>query len=242
MVTQDDMELETGLFSDLDGKITDARFGPNPRPEYQLAAGIEPGLVLTIDSPDLENPIEEWYSAGSKKEWQAVSDGKEMVSGADPDLHRFHANAKAGALVTAMFRVVGVGDIKKGQQFFIKRGFKMTQSGFYAGLNFHWKRIPIGYEIEGRTISSQTLLPVEYLGESEALAVSGEVVAEALKLDKVVVEISAGLTERELKRKALGNDDLKANQPYMKELVSGNKIQELINAGALAKGPDEKFI
>lgn len=242
MVTQDDMELETGLFGDLDGKITDAKFGPNPRPEYQLAAGVDPGLVLTIDSPDLQEPIEEWYSAGGKKQWQVVSDGKEMVSGADPDLHKFHSNAKAGALVTAMFRVVGDGDLKKGQQFFIKRGFKMTQSGFYAGLNFHWKRIPLSYEIENRTISSQTLLPVEFLGEGEAKAAPAGAVAEASELDDVVAEISAGLTERELKRKALGNDTLKANQAYMKELVSGNKIQELINAGKLAKGPDEKFV
>ena len=237
--TREDFEPEvTGFLEDSDGAIVDAYFGPNTNPEYQAKAGTGGmGIMLTIDSPDLQRPLEQWYSIGAEDNWSLSKDGLEVTKVKKPESHLFNKNSRGWVLVESMIAAIGAGDRAKGQDFMVKRDFYMTQAGFYKGLNFHWatKSVPV----VGKP-NVDVPMPVVFLGE-----ITGGVIATSAStddLDQVVVDLAAGLDDRGLKQAAMKNVALKADNNYMRELVSGPKISELEKAGKLTRGPDGKFI
>ena len=238
--TRGDYELETGLFGGGEAAIVDAYFEPNPRIEYQQVAGSDPGLTLILQSTELENPIEQWYSCGGKKQWQVGRGGSEINSAVNPDSHRFNMNSKAGILVTRMFEAIGGGDKAKGQDFFLKRDRYMTEAEFYTGLNFVWEQKSTSYNIDGQIKEGTLIVPAKYLGEV-APGKKEAAVAEAPTgdLDTIVIGMVSGLTEREVKMAAMKVKALKENDAYMKELISGSKLKNLEDAGRITPGPEE---
>ena len=238
--TREDYELETGLADDFDGVIIDGFFEVNPQ-YSEISGTTDPMLTLAIESPDLEQPAETRYSCGGAKQWQIGRGGQEITSARNPDSHRFNMSSRAGVLVSRLFSLVGNGDKAKGQDFFIARDRYMTEGAFYIGLNCHWKREPL------KTVGGEprdVLMPDKYLGEVSPGKKAASTVAEAPTedLDDIVIGLASGKTEREVKMKAMKEDKLKANEVYMRELISGNKLEQLEDAGKIAKGPDGKFI
>ncbi len=246
--TREDFELETGLFDDLDGVIANVFFGP-PSGDYSALSGTaDAGLYLVIETPDLEKPMEQFYSLGAKKAWKVTDNGEAVVSEAKPDSHAFNTSSRGGALVQRMMSLIGNGDMDKGKEFFIARDCYMTQKGFYTGLNFHWKREPL------KTVGGESrdvLLPNKYLGEVKTAAgakgptgtgTTSTPSGDATVLDNIVIGLAEGKTERELKQAALKNDALKANSAYMKDLISGAILKKLETDGKLSKGPENKYV
>ena len=236
-LTREDMTLESGLADDFDGVIVDLRF----EVDSQYAAksnSQDPMLTVVIDSPTIEEPITQRYSLGAKKQWRSAKGGREVVSGLDPNAHKFNVKSRAGTLVHRMFELAGDGDLNKGQDFFIDRGYMMTQAEFFIGLNYHWKREPLPV-VDAEAGTKDVLLPTKSLGLGAAPTAAQ---AASPELDAEVVKLATGKDERGLKIAALKSEVLKKYPDYMRDLVSGSKIQELIGNNTLALGPDGKFI
>jgi len=237
----EDMELESGLADDFDGVIVDTRFDM-PREEYTAKAGSsDPWLILTLESPELDTPQEQGYSTGSAKQWQIGKGGQEITSARNPDSHRFNMNSRAGMLVSRIFQLVGEGDRKKGQEFFLSRGYYMTEAPFHTGLNFHWKResLPV---VGGGT--SEALMPNAYLGEAKGVATPTRAAAAEVS-DEDVVRIQAlaeGKAERELKSACLKESDLKDNKALMNMIFNKGLLKNLEAEGKLTVGPDGKYV
>jgi len=239
--TREDFELETGLADDFDGLIVGAYFGV--KSEYAAIAGTsDPMIMLQLENPEFEQPVEQGWACGGAKQWEIGEGGKEIVSGTRPESHRFNMNSRAGKLVTAMFELVGGGNKVKGQEFFQKRDKFMTESGFYTDLNFHWKRVPMT-TVSGE--SRDVLMPNAYLGEvktaAKATAPTKEVSGDLV--DKVIA-LAEGKTARELKQTVVKELDKAA--PGYKEIIalvlSGKLIEDLKAQDKLTEGPDGKFI
>lgn len=235
--TREDYELETGLANDFDGTITDVYFGA-PRKEYaELGGTSEPGLYLILETPDLEQPVEQWYSCGAAKQWQVGRGGKEITSAKSPDSHRFNMNSRAGVIVARMFELVGEGDKKKGQEFFLKRDRYMTESEFFTGLSFHWLREPL------KTVSGESrdvLMPNKYLGEAVPAVKKAEVPTE--DLDAVLISLAEGKVARELKQAAMKDEKISASKDYLNEVIKGTKLTELEKLGKLVKSPEGRYL
>ena len=240
--TREDFDLETGLADDFDGAISEAYFEVNPQ-YAEISGTTDPMLALVLESPGFDQPVETRYSTGGAKQWQTGRGGQEITSAKSPDSHRYNMNSRAGVLVSRMFELIGNGDKAKGQEFFLRRDHYMTEGAFYIGLNFHWKRekLPtVGGE------PKDILMPNKYFGEvslgKKATAVAGAPTDDLDALDTIVIDLASGKTEREVKVAAMKNEQLKANDTYMKELISGPKLKQLEDAGKLTKGPEGKFI
>ena len=240
--TREDMQLDSGIADDFDGVISEANFEINA--QYAAKSGTQdPMLTLIVDAPDIEKPVEIRYACGAAKQWEIKENGGELVSGKNPDIRRFNQNSRAGELVDRIFELVGGSDKVKGQDFFINKGFFMTQAGFYTGLNFHWKRE------SKKTVSGESrdiTMPCKYLGE---VTVAGKPAAGAAgaadeALDAIVIEMSSGKTEREIKIAATKNPTLMAAKSYMTELAStpSRKLVQLEKDNKISKGPDGKYI
>ncbi len=239
--TREDYDLDSGLATDFDCTFS-AEFGTNTQYVNKVNAGggnMDPNEVflnLTMDSPDLDKPVKQSYSIGSGKKWMANKDGSEITSEANPDSHRFNMNSSGGKLVARMFELVGGGDKNKGQDFFIARDMYMTQTGFYNGIMFHMNQ----EKTKTQSGESNIMLPDKYLGEAKVAAKS----TAGVDLDKIVIDLSQGKTDRELKAAAVKNDELKKpeNAAYLRDLISGTKLGNLEKDNKLTKGPDGKYI
>ena len=251
-LTNEDFDLESGFASNFDGTITEVIFGPNPSPQYR-AKSAEPGLTLTIESPDLEEPVTAWYSLGVKKGWQVAENGASIVSSVNPNIKAFNMKSRAGEMIVKAITLVGDGDVTKGKAFFAKRGFYMTQAGMLLGLNFHWMNVVLPTQEEGRT--SNSLQPDKYLGEVPVKGVAGAKIetpsVDTTALDDVVAKVASGKSESQVKVAMMKEKNPetgktyygdKANEAYFKELISGSKLAELEAAGTIGKGPDGKYV
>ena len=228
-----DLEPESGLADDVDAAIVSVRF--DVRREYEEKSGSsDPMLLLMLQGPELDQPIEQAYSIGGVKRWEAQSGGRVVVSAKQPDSHRWNAKSRAGELVERMFALIGGGDRKKGQEFFRARDHYMTEADFYTGLNFHWKRekkSTVGGE------EREILMPVAYLGEVKATAgVAAPSLSDAT--DKLVV-LAVGKTEREVKAALLKEPDLRDNTALLNEVFNKNLLGRLEVEGRLAKEGDK---
>ena len=116
----------------------------------------------------------------------------------------------------------------------------MTQGGFYEGLNFHWNLKTMTYKIGEKTIVNQVMLPTKFNGAS--VVVSAPATTKVDDLDVVVIELSAGRTDRELKQAVIRDERFKGKDAYLKELINGPRLANLEKEGKLTKGPDGKFI
>lgn len=232
-LTRDDMELGTGLADDFDGTIVDAWF--EVKEKYaEIAGASDPMLILSIDSPESEKPIETAYSTGAAKQWEIGRGGKEITSMKSPDVHRFTMSARAGELVGRLFELVGEGDRAKGQDFFARRGYWMSEAEFYPGLSFHWKREP------KKTVSGEErniLMPTVFLGEAKVKA--KKAVASEEDIERIVI-LSKGKTEDELKRAILKDKELKDNKPLMNEVFK-DFLTILEKEDRLTKDPSGRY-
>jgi hypothetical protein len=237
-----DWEPESGLADNIDAVIVGVKFEVNKR--YAEVSGTQdPGMNITIKHDDGEE-TSQGYSIGAKKGWQIIRDGAEVVSTVDANSHRFNVSSRGGELVKRMCELIGNGSKEVGQEFFSKRGY-MTQAEAYTGLKFHWDRIKLPVA-DKNAAPTESLMPTKYLGEvavggvaapkAAAPPVAGAPVA-ASNLDDILITMSAGLTDRELKGAAIRNDDVKANKAYMTSVVNGSKLAELEKAGKLTKDP-----
>ena len=240
--TRQDFELETGLADDFDGAISNAYFGVDAR-YAEVSGSSDPMLTLVLESPDLEQPAQQRYSCGAAKKWQVSNGGQEIVSETRPDSHIFNMSSRAGVLVGRMFELIGNGDKEKGRDFFIGRDHYMTQGDFYTGLNFHWKRQALK-TVGGDT--SDVLMPERYIGavKVNGAKASATATVDTSALDSIVIDevVKSGMIEREVKQAAMKNETLKANDAYMRDLISGPRLADLEKEGKLTRGPDGKYI
>ena len=255
--SRDDMELESGLASDFDGAIALVKFGV--RDEYAAVVGnSDPMLLLSIDATEaLGTYIEQAYSLGGAKQWRVEKGGSSIVSDKTPDSHRFNLACRAGQLVAKMIETVGAGDRTKGQEFFLKRDHYMTEAEFYAGLRFHWKRVPLP-TVGGET--RDVLLPEKFLGEvgAPALSISGSgatvvtapaatapaaiVTGYSEELIDKLVDLCSGKTEREVKLALIKDEVMKKQADLVNSVFNKGLLKELGQAGKLVLGPDGKYI
>lgn len=246
--TREDYMPDVGAFlDDVDGDITDTEFhiATGDYADKILMGGGDAkpslGVTLTIESPELERPASQFYSIGSADLWEIADDGKSITNTKNPGRHSFRKGSIAWVLVEAMFLAAGDGDISKGQDIIgINRDKYMTQADFYTGTSWHWVAKPITSNIAGKTVSSNPRVPEKFLGETKPAGKEAAPVAEVKdeNLDAIIIEKATGKTERELKSFAVRNSDIKANDAYMKAIVSGKKLKELEDAGLLTKDPD----
>jgi len=242
--TREDFELESGLFDDLDVTFSpDTYFGPPPG-DY-AAFSNEVGLHLVMESPELEKPLDQFYSCG--KGWVVTDNGKGIANEAKPDKHVFIKGSSAGILVEAMIAKAGGDDYEKGAVLFANRDQYMTQSAFYAGLMYHMLRQEVKRTFDKEVKISKILVPTKFLGEAKGAAgkkaaAGATPSSDNAVLDKIVTDLAEGKTERELKGAALKVDALKANSAYMKDLISGAVLKRLEADGKLSKGPDGKYV
>lgn len=251
-VTQEDMELESGLVNDFDGTIVDANFGINE--QYAAISGTsDPMLLLKLSSPDFENPIEQGWSCGAAKQWEVIRDGKEVVSGVNPNVHRFNMNSRAGKLVTAMFQTIGGGDLKKGQQHFLKKDRYMTEGEFYTGDTYHWLRVKMD-TVGGDT--KDVLMPVAYIGSSKVagktIVAKKETAAMAFDegLLQTAIKEASGKSVKELKQAIVKKADksLTGYNAFIKAVLSGSVIEQLKTEGKVVvdptteEGQEERFV
>ncbi len=242
MLTRQDFELEIGgKFDDFDAVITNPYFGDPPK-DYK-AEGC--GLMLPLVSPDFEKPNDKFFSIGAVKKWKVINNGAAVESEVNPDLHAFTDKSNGGKLFKRMTELIGNGDVSKGTDFFIARGYTMTQAAMYAGLKFHWKSEEyIGVEDKKFPI----LLPNKYLGEDTSVAATvapaaGKQAAssDTGELDALVIKNASGKTEKEVKTWAVRDATVSKDTAYMKTLVSGPKLAELERDGKLTKF-DGKYV
>ncbi len=245
---KEDFELDSGLFDDLDATFSANSYFGDPTGDYAASLGgtPEPGLHLVMESPDLEKPMEQFYSIG--KGWKVENGGKSVVNVDKPDKHGFGAQSNAGFLVKDMMVTAGAGDIEKGKEFFSTRDQYMTDIAFYAGLSYHMKRQDVTRTIQGVTKTSPVLLPKAFIGAGKTSApaqtagtstTGSAPPLDIAALDKIIVSMAAGKTERELKQSAIKNDDIKANRDYMGKVVSGDVLKRLETDGKLTKFEDK---
>ena len=230
-VREEDMQLSSGLQDDFDAVIASVEFGISK--EYALKSGTsDPMLTLTFGSEEAES-FSQSYSIGGARQWQIGKGGKEVISQIQPDAHSWNMNSRAGTLVKRMFQLVGNGDMKKGQQFFLSRDRYMTEADFYIGLKFHWKREKM------QTLGGEerdVLLPVAWIGEVKTV-VKGTVPDTSMKK---VIELAIGKTERELKGAILEDPELSKNLDLLDKIFKENLLQTLETGGKLVK-VDGKF-
>ena len=232
--TLEDFDLGSGLADDFDGEITAAEFGINP--EYASAAGKDiPGVIITIKSPDLGQEISQFYSIGDPEKWEIADNGSEVTFTPKPEAHKFNMNSRGGQLVTAMFESAGGGDKKKGQEFFLKRDYWMTQAGFYVGTNWHWGRFLKANPIDPAKPPSSVLFPTALLGETK---VAKAEVSEDADIARIIA-LAEGKTPRELKQ-AIVNEF--KGKPIVNKVLNKGLLKELEDKGKLALGPDGKFV
>ena len=235
--TLHDYELSFGLVSDFDGEITAAEFGVNAN--YAEAAGKDiPGLTITIDSPDLGQEMSQFYSIGDPEKWEISDDGTEVTFTPKPDAHRFNMNSRGGQLVSAMFESAGGGDKKKGQEFFLKRDFWMTQAGFFVGTNWHWERVEMKNPLQPDRAPSSVLVPVALLSETKKTGSKVKGGADDADIARII-ELAEGKTERELKQAVV--NEFKG-KPIVNEVLNKGLIKKLVDSAKLALGPDGKFV
>ncbi len=248
--TREDFEPDAGIFDDFDGEIIDAYFGPNPNENYAAKSGKAGlGLTLVTESSTSEKPLENWYSVGNDELWQVSRDSRDIVNVKNENTHRFTAGSKAGSLVLSMAEAIGNGDKTSGQDLFVKRGFPMTSASFFIGLKFHFK----SREFKTPQGNSTTLLAAtKFLGEVETAGkASAKPKVEAAgqasgaswdALDVILIDMASGKSEKDLKKAAIGNADLKADPAYIKAVVNGGRIKELIDSAKLFVDADGNFV
>lgn len=236
--SMDDMQLTTGLADDFDGTIVDAKFDVNP--DYERVAGAaDPMLILTLECPEFGEPVTQGWSTGGAPKWEIGRGGLEITSSVNPDLRRFNMNTRAGELVKRMFKLVGQGNEKAGQEVFLVKKHYMTEAEFYSGLSFHWKREPM------RTVSGEArdvLMPNTYLGESAgsgAKASAPTAVAEG-DIDRLIA-VAIGKDEMEVKQASLKDEVLSKNSALMHEVFNKGLLGTLVKDGKLKVGDDGKY-
>ena len=237
-----------GFLDNVDGDIVDATFeiagGKYADQVMMGGSDAKPPVVitLTVESPDLERPATQSYSVGSPDIWEIVDGGKSIIN-KNPDKHSFRKGSMAWHLVEAMMAANGDGDLDKGQEFFVKRDRYMTESDFYTALSYHWAVTEIKTEIaKDRVVISRPPLPDKFLGETTSKkGKDGKAGATSVaidELDLILIANATGKTDKELKSFAVRNADIKANDAYVKAVISGKKLKELEDTGELTKDPD----
>ena len=239
----EDFDLASGLMDDFDAEVTDAWFAP-PRQEYIDRSGGDttPFLNLKLESPDLDQPIEQVWSTGSAKNWQVQRNGREIVSSKSPDLHQFASASRAGGLVDRIITLAGEGDRAKGVQIVRSKGYLMTEAEFYIGLSCHWEREQMP------TVSGETrdvLMPTALLGIGDS-DVAGSVTAPSAPAfgDEEIaalVTLASGKTEQQLKQQVM-RSELKGNKDLLNAIFNKGLLTAMETEGTLVKSPDGKYI
>ncbi len=231
--TRADMELGSGLINDVDAAITSVFFGM--KEDYNRVAGTsEPKLIFVLEGEELEEPQDVAYNTGAAKKWEVVKDGQEIISGVNPEIHAFNNKSRAGEVVARMFTLIGGGDKAKGQDFFLARGYYMTQAPFYAGLKFHWKReemITVGGD------KKPVLMPVTYLGEVASKAKKDVVVPEETITQ--IIALAEGKTEKELKQAIVKDPVLSKVTGLVNQILNKGLLKTLETDGKLTKSAED---
>ena len=238
----EDFELGTGLADDFDGTVIDAYFAP-PRQEYRDKAGgggDEPFLHLKIESPELDQPIEQAWSTGAARQWKAQRDGKEIISQKNADYKNFVSGSRAGELVSRIILGAGGGDKAKGVGVIKDRGYLMTEAEFYMGLQAHWEQVPLP-TVGGDT--RNVLIPTVVYGFGEAAALPEASAATYTDEDiGKLVTLASGKNENQVKQQIMRSDDLKSNKDLLNAVFNKGLLKELEEAGKLTRDPSGVFI
>jgi len=263
--SREDFQPDVGGFLDgVSGEIVDAMFdvasGDYADKVMLGGANAKPPIVLTctVNSPDRADPVTQSWSVGSQDIWEIIDGGKAIQNIKNPEKHAFRSGSRAMALVEALMTVAGGGDLEKGQEVIIERNHYMTEAIFYIGFNVTWATQQLPTITGGK--SSPVPLPESLISIASAKAATKPGVKTAVKsavkaaaaaapeaetsdtadLDQVLVDNASGKSEKELKSFAVRNGTIKANDAYMKAVVSGKKLRELENAGTLTMDPESK--
>lgn len=267
--TSEDFQPDIGgLFDDFESPALSAYFGPNPEPKYQaklIAGGKTPnsiGIILEMDSGG-EKPITQWYSCGAVDQWNIVRNGQELVNIKDPNKHRFHQKSSAWSLVEQMMKVLGGGDLTKGQEVVAARGLYMTEAEFYTKDVFHWNQLPVSNPVSGE--AATRLLPSAYVGEASAqpapvAAPTATVpppaaaqaptppVADTGALDVAITEIVAAnsgqLDDKGLKQAVIKDArfNTEGAKDYTRNIITGTGIANLEAKELLTRDANGKFV
>lgn len=243
MLTRDDFTLdETGGFDDFAGPITDAYF-EEMSGDYTAAmkeGGKAIGLTCLVNAPNFQRPVKLGsFSAGSADKWDISKGGKELVCLKGKAV--FHSRANAGIFVRELLLLAGQGNMEKGQDEFIKRGYPMTKANFYIGLDSRWLRKQFPNPVDpAKTISVQ--VPTDYLKFGAGAPKPEEKTKGLEEAVADIIILSFGKDVTELKSAIVDNEKLRANSDLMVAVFNKGLLDELEKQGKLKKGADGKYV
>jgi len=263
--SREDFQPDVGGFLDgVSGEIVDAMFdiasGDYADKVMLGGADAKPPVVLTltVNSPDRVDPVTQSWSVGSQDIWEIINGGKAIQNIKNPDKHSFRSGSRAMSLVEALMTVAGDGDLEKGQDIIIQRNHYMTEAAFYIGFNVTWatqllatvqggtpKPVPLPESLISIASAKAATKPgvktaVKPAVKAAAAAAPEAEASDTADLDQVLVDNASGKSEKELKSFAVRNATIKANDVYMKAVVSGKKLRELEAVGTLTMDPESK--
>jgi len=240
----EDFDTPAGFADDFDAEIVDAWFA-SPKTEYQekVEGGAnDPVLNLKLEGPDLDKPIDQFWSIGAKRLWQVTRDGKEIVSGKNADIRNFVSTSRAGELVNRILALAGGGDRAKGVEIIQARGYYMTEAEFYIGINAHWE------QVEMTTVSGEkrdVLMPTALIsfGDGTSSATGSEPGGAEFTDEEIgkLAELASGKTEQQLKQ-GIMRSELKGNKALLNAVFNKELLAQLEAAEKLTKGPDGAYI
>jgi hypothetical protein len=180
-----DWDTESGLVEKFDGTVVDAFFEEG---EYGVT------LKLTVESPNLGNDTELWFSCG-KKGIEYVSDQKVDVSLAKNG--RFNDQSGVGLLISSL---------KKNPALISQVSSKggPDEASSYKGLKARWERLQFGEKQDGTP--RYATVPVDTYGAAQADTAGSD---DAAEIPGWLMQLcSTAATYDEFVENALAHDDI----------------------------------
>ena len=244
-LTKADMQFESSGFDDFTGPIVDAWFEINP--VYAERAGSDiVQLICKVEADGFNDPVSlGGFSCGAADKWDIIKGGKELV--ARKGRASFHGNSNAAVFVSELFRLAGGGDIEKGQEVFIARGYRMTQAEFFLGLESRWVRKDIPNPVDKEKVV-RVQVATDFLNIGEAVEGIGKMVVKkatpvADEADIAVIqELASGENKTTLKQSCLKDIRLKGKSALHIAIVRGGLLEQLEAEGKLMADEDGKYI
>lgn len=256
---------EAQLIDDVDLFVTDAFFEEST--EYDSIS-----LVLMMDGPDLDEPFKQFWPCGGKKTWECRGTSlvhkkrpDDVLAFTEGGTAAYLVNKMFEAMGEGSADVGKKVAIDRGYfmieaDFFV--GFAAHWTRQDVELSGDAKKKEKGETVKER----EKLLPVTYYGyggetslgkkpgkaaakpraakkDAEPAAVTAAEGADDSVLDDLLIScIDGAMTRQEVSAAIMQIDDFKANQSYRRAVITGAKLDALVEAGTLTKDGDKYSI
>jgi len=210
-------DLESGLINDVDGYISNPRFGV--KEEYAQAVVAQTGgstaLMFLIDIVDEDGELlgSQGYSVGSG--WETDDDGSLI---AHPTRKNVVESSMYGRFQKRVLKELGVPMADYGLP---------TEASTWEGLGFHWmqeEHKTVGPRADGSTVAT-SLMPTEFLGKLSKKGAKKEVKKQTKKQANDIVEklvtMAQSMDKKDFQRAALNIPGVIDDPELMEQVIDG---------------------